>query len=88
MKIELNISDKNEGTCSPWWAIVNPSQNMSLDIDIAASQITGPFFSREEAQEFLDRTRYNFSKRAVVYCFSGYHSNQYKEALRKEGEIE
>ncbi len=85
MEICINVSGECEGTSFPWWAIVDPRQNMSMDIDVAAGQITGPFFSRKDAQEFLDRTHYNFSKRARVYCFSGYYSDQYKDALRKAG---
>jgi len=83
MKIELEVSEKNEATESPWWIIIDPRQMFALDCYTVASMITGPFFSREEAQEFLDRTRYNFSKHAVVYCHTGYYSDQYKQAIRK-----
>ena len=86
MKIELEISEKNEGTSDPWWIIIDPKQNFNTDdngLYAIAGMITGPFFSRESAQEFLDRTRYNFSKNAHVYCHSGYYSDEYKEAIRK-----
>lgn len=85
LKITLTVSGKNEGTRSPWWMIVDPRQNMRCDIHEAASQITGPFFSRKEAQDFLDATRYNFSSRAKVYCHSGCYSWQYDKAM-SEGE--
>lgn len=83
MQITLNVSEKNEGTESPYWLILDPIQNMSCDIFQLAGQITGPFFSREEAEEHLKLRRYAFSHRAEVFCFSGYWSNQYKEACRK-----
>jgi hypothetical protein len=85
-KIELEVSSLNEGTESPWWIIIDPKQNFSTGdrgLYAIAGMITGPFFSREEAQDFLDRTSYNFSKNAKVYCHSGYPSKQYKEACRK-----
>lgn len=83
MKIEIEVSEEHEGSANPWWAIVDPKQNMSMDIYTAAGQITGPFFSREEAQDFLTSTRYNFSSRAKVFCFSGYNSPQYRKAINE-----
>lgn len=70
---KLNEQDC-ESTSYPYWIIVDPQQNMSKDIHCAASQITGVFFSRSSAEEFLEGTRYNFSKHARVYCHSGYYS--------------
>ena len=67
----------NEGTAAPWWMIIDPRQNMRCDIYEAASYITGPFFSREDAESFLKATRYNFSSRAKVYCHSGCYSKKY-----------
>jgi len=86
MKIELEISEQNEGTDAPYWLILDPVQNMRADYHALAGQITGPFFSREEAQRHLDVRRYAFGKKAVVYCFSGYHSHQYKSAFKKASE--
>lgn len=87
IKIELEVSEDNEGTESPWWTIINPRQNLETKREQAlyniAGMITGPFFSRKSAQEFLDLTRYNFSKNAKVYCHSGYYSEEYKNACRK-----
>lgn len=82
MKIEVDVTGDNEATAYPWWAIVDPAQNMRADLAHAAGQITGPFFSRDEAEGFLKATRYNFSKRAKVWCFSGTYSYQYREAFR------
>lgn len=82
MKIEVDVTGDNEATAYPWWAIVDPAQNMRADLAHAAGQITGPFFSRAEAEGFLKATRYNFGKRAKVWCFSGTYSHQYREAFR------
>lgn len=88
MKITLDVDmENNEGTSAPWWIIIDPRQNLRVSREAChniASMITGPFFSRDKAQMFLDATRYNFSPHAVVYCCSGYYSREYKEQLRGE----
>jgi hypothetical protein len=83
MKIELEISEDHEGTESPYWLILDPHQMLALNVNDLASMITGPFFSRKEAQDHLEARSYNFSEHAKVYCHSGYWSHQYKEACRK-----
>jgi len=83
MKLELEISMENEGTESPYWLILDPEQNMQLNVTRLANQITGPYFSREEAEQHLKNRHYHYSKRACVYCLSGYWSQQYKQAWRK-----
>ena len=85
MKIEISVSDNHEGTDSPWWMIVKPQQNFSTGeqgIYNIAGMITGPFFSREEAELELESRRYNYGKTAVVFCASGYNSGQYRTAYR------
>lgn len=82
MKIELDVSTKNECTASPYWLIIDPRQMMSPDCHIVAGMITGPFFSREEADLHLKVKRHRFSKRAVVYCHSGCDAYQYDSAYR------
>jgi len=72
----------NEATNAPYWLILDPKQNMECNIHALAGQITGPFFSRKDAQEFLEATRYNFGTRAVVYCHSGCYSRKYLEYCR------
>lgn len=82
-------SSPNEGTSAPWWTIVDPAQNMGCDVYQAAFQITGPFFSRQDAEDHLSARRYAFSKRAVVYCHSGHASKKYSkmyEAIAKHTE--
>ena len=77
----LRIAD-NEATESPYWLILDPKQNMDCDIHALAGQISGPFFSRKDAEAYLKAKRYNFSARAKVYCHSGYASMKYKTLCR------
>jgi hypothetical protein len=82
-KIVERLGESNfEGTASPYWLIIDPRQNMRCSIDEAASQITGPFFSRESATHFLDNTRYRFSNKAKVYCHSAHDSYLYDQLCR------
>jgi hypothetical protein len=84
MKIEIEVSDKNEGTAEPWWVIVDPCQMMSPDpYRVMMNMVTGPFFSREEANQVLKSRSHHYSKRVVVYCASGCYSNQYKQKYRE-----
>ena len=85
MKIEIEVSEKNEHTAAPWWIIIDPWQNFRKDehgISTIASMITGPFFSREEAEYILDIKAHHYSKHARVYCHSGYATIQYSEKVR------
>ncbi len=68
-----------DGTDYPYWVIVDPTKNMSCDIDIAAGQCTGPFFSRKDAENTLKNNWRRFSDKARVYCQSGYLSPRYRE---------
>ena len=83
MEIKEKIkSQDNESTAYPYWVIIDPRQNFSTGnggLNSIASMTTGIFFSRKDAQEFLDATRYNFSKNARVYCHSGHNSKDWRE---------
>ena len=82
--IKIEVSELNESTRAPWWMIIDPCQSMSTGKDACftiANMITGPFFSRKEAQDVLDRRRYAYGKNAVVYCHSGHECAQYEKAL-------
>ncbi len=87
MKITINnVSTENEGTSSPWWVIIDPKQNFRTDkegVNHIAHMITGPFFSREAAQNYLSGRRYNFGPNATVYCHSGYWSSEYEGAYHR-----
>jgi len=83
---EIIITSKrsdNEGTDSPYWLILDPKQNMSCNVHNLASQITGPFFCRKDAEDHLRARRYAFSKKATVYCLSGCYSEKYKKMWRQ-----
>ena len=85
---EVAEKQLNEGTSSPYWLIIDPRQNFevkSQGVHNVASMITGPFFSREDAQGFLDMTHYNFSKNAKVYCHSGCYSSKYEKFCKEIG---
>lgn len=77
--IEAIQSGSNESTSSPYWLIIDPHQMFSLDVRDVASMITGPFFSRKDAQNHLEGRNYNYSDNAKVYCHSGYWSHKYHE---------
>ena len=80
--VETLMNADCEGTESPYWLILDPQQMFRCDIHELASMITGPFFSREDAQNHLDNRRHAFSKHAKVYCHSGYWSAKYKKLCR------
>ena len=79
----IKDSDKNEGTDSPWWVIIMPRQIMRKDPSSTASCIVeGVWFSRESAEAHLESRRHEYGKDAVVYCFSGHWSAEYKQLLK------
>lgn len=81
-KIELKVSEKCESTSFPWWAILDSAMlGGGRSVDRLAGAITGPFFSRDEAEAELGRRRYDYSDKAVVYCLSGCNSGRYKRAM-------
>jgi hypothetical protein len=77
----------NEATRAPYWLILDPSQNMRCDIHELANQISGPFFCREDAQEYLNNRRHHFSERARVYCHSGHFSRKYEDLCSEIGKV-
>jgi len=80
--IETLQAADNEATDSPYWLILDPAQNMRCDVYVLASQITGPFFCREDAKTYLENRRHAFSDRAIVFCHSGHGSQKYKNFCR------
>ena len=71
-----------EATESPYWLILDPRQMFCCDVHELASMISGPFFSRDDAQNYLTAKRHRYTKHARVYCHSGYCSQKYKELNR------
>ena len=93
LTIMIEVSEDNESTASPWWMIIDPRQQFKTNTEnntdplhSIANMITGPFFSRKEAEDFLNATRYNFTKNAMVYCHSGCYTRQYDNAWNKARE--
>lgn len=77
--------DKCESTAYPYWIIIDPKMPLaSMDhlIHLIARAVTGPFFSREAAQEHLTLANHHFSAHAKVYCASGHASWQWQHLLR------
>ena len=82
----MKISEKNEGTAYPFWIIIDPRQNFntgSQGLHNIANMITGVWFSREAAEEYLQSHRYNFGPHAKVYCHSGCYSADWMELSNK-----
>lgn len=85
----MKISNKNESTSYPYWIIIDPSQNFKTNVEglfNIANMITGVFFSRESAEDFLKRTRYNFSPNAKVFCHSGCYSQEWIDFSKENTE--
>jgi len=90
-------STDNEGTDSPYWIIIDPRNTYLYAKGCYANEehpeegavkryiescITGPFFSREDAEGHLKGRAYAFSESAYVYCHSGYWSKKYHRFCR------
>lgn len=73
-----------EATAYPYWMIIDPRQMMKPAVGDVASMVTGPFFSRQEANDWLDRCRHRFSDRARVYCASGLCSDGWRSICSDE----
>ncbi len=97
-RISIEVSEKNESTSEPWWVLIDPSNIKEIMNGVAkygevpsseyilsaiAFSIEGPFFSREEGEEYLKRRSYAHSSNATIWCASGYRTTQYKAALRE-----
>jgi len=84
--IEKLKTTEPEGTSYPFWIIIDPRQNLETTtiqgLHNIASQITGVFFSRKDAEDFLKQTRYNFGEHAKVYCHSGHNSQEWRELFK------
>ena len=84
MKISLEISERNEATAYPWWMIVDPRQNFKTNdegLHNIAGMITGPFFSRAEAETILKQMRHHYGPNAKVFCASGHNTVAYRDAI-------
>lgn len=76
-QIVLAHGENNDGTAFPWWGIAEEVKIGSCRNQYAI--LAGPFFSRESAKSKLEARRHHYGKRAIVYCFSGHDSPDYRE---------
>ena len=82
----------NESTEAPYWMIIDANEMPCLDASAVADMITGPFFSRKDAEYYMNEVRpHAYSDKACVYCCSGYESDLYEQlwkAVRREAKQE
>ena len=84
MKNTIKITGDYEANQYPFWVIIDPEQNLNKNIDGVyniSSMITGLWFSRATAEEYLKNHRYNYSKNAVVFSFGAVMYCDYAEAI-------
>jgi hypothetical protein len=61
-----------EATSYPWWAVVEPVGRGRYGV------LAGPFLDRPSAESELKARRYNYAKKATVFCFSGCNSPEWQ----------
>lgn len=78
-RLEYSTEEDPEGCYNP-----DLSEDGAIDDVLVCipSCITGPFFCRQDAENYLKARHYEYSKDSYVYCFSGYWSQKYKWACR------
>jgi hypothetical protein len=97
-KFEIEVSEENEGTANPYWIIIDPNEEEEEDLNCfedgedyktkkgginnIAFMVTGLFFSREEAENYIKNKSYNYSRNAKVYCYSAVYDCQYSRKMR------
>lgn len=64
-----------EMTSCPFWIIIDPSQDGKL-------QMHGIWFCREDAENYLEENKYNYNKKAYIYCMSGHRSEKYYDLCK------
>lgn len=90
MNQELHITfpkpQNGEFTSCPVWFVIDPRSDWISGETISVRDIglmfDGPFFSREEATNYLENNRHNYSGAAIVYCKSGNASPRYRAAFQ------
>ena len=85
MKIEIEVSERCEATRAPYWLTISPRQNFETNergLHNIASMITGPFFSRMEADRIVESQPHRFGSTSYVFCCSGHNTIQYAKATK------
>ena len=75
-------------TAEPFYVIIDPGQIMKPDCYSTSGQVSGLFFSRKAAQDYLKARRHHFSDRAVTFAMSGHHSRAWKRICALLREVE
>lgn len=86
IELEFNIMSL-ENKVAPYWLIIDPRQMLKPSASVLGSFLSGIFFDRASAQDYLNAKKYNFSNRAKVCCLEGNMSSVYSsafESARKE----
>jgi hypothetical protein len=75
---ETLVACDNEFTNAPYWMIIDTNGKIEISgFRDVAQMITGPFFCRQDATDYLKTFQYNFSDEAKVFCKSGHQSTKY-----------
>jgi hypothetical protein len=72
-EIVLSHGEENDATAFPVWAICLKAGFGHI------VWLSGPWFNRRDAEDFLKARNYRFPVKAFVYCFSGEESWHWKE---------
>lgn len=67
------LSEENEITAYPWWAIVRKAGLGMLAV------LAGPFASRESAEAQRMARIHAYGEKSSVFCFSGHESADYRK---------
>lgn len=77
----------NKLTNCPVWFVIAPCADWisgeTISVQDVGLMFDGPFFSREEATEYLESNSYKYSGAAIVYCKSGNVSPRYCAAFQE-----
>lgn len=74
---EVAHAENNEATAAPYWMILNPRQMLKPTIGNVGSMLVGPFFSRKDATDYMNATRYRYGPHVGVFCCSGGNSEKF-----------
>lgn len=72
-EIIKSYGENNDITAYPYWAIVNDTKGGP------PRMVQGIWFNRADAERHLESRRYEYGKKAIVYCFSGHYSTHVRE---------
>lgn len=98
VRVEFPMPENRDFCKAPYWMIIDPGHRCGCAEDYegytiddltdreVAYMVTGPFFSREEADKYLAAHKKYFTPKAVVWSLFG-KSMIYVNAWRKADEV-